>query len=367
MTATSKLRRSLYAAQKAWKPKRKGGAADTSTRDMVAFVTHVARQKSSGGQSVKAAKAQVARIARRAPQVMVKVSKGTFGAKHTLANFTYISRNGKVPLYDQDGRLITDVEDMETLAAEWRSLNFHPNDLDTRVSSPDARRLILSMPKDTDPDTVLAAARATARHLFGEKYDYVMGMHTEEGQGKAEHPHVHLTVRAKSHEGESLEFRREDLQYMRRAFAIELRQRGIDADATPQIARGPRINNEHIKVHKARRAVEEHNSFAPGDPKRFQRDVDRLKSGADREHFDREVVRLYANVVRDLRASPAPDDKKLAADFDNYLASSFGKRFRDLVPALVPQMDNGSRIDRGSDPDKRPNQRVAPTRAKPKP
>lgn len=349
MTSTAELRASLYRAQKAWKVKRKKGASDTSTRDMVAFVTHVARQKPNRQLSVRAAKAQVARIARKTPQVMVKVSKGTFGAKHTLSNFTYMARNGKVPLYDQDGRIITDVEDMETLAEEWRSLNFHPDDLDTRVASPDARRLILSMPKDTDPPTVLAAARATARHLFGERYDYVMALHTEEGQGKAEHPHVHLTVRAKSHDGEKLEFRREDLQYMRRAFAIELRQRGIDADATPQIARGPRVNNEHIKVHKARRAVEEHNGFAPGDPRRFQRDVDRLKSGADRGHFDGEVIDLYADVVRNLRASPDPDDKKLAAEFDNYLASSFGKQFRDRVPPVelevaadTPRHDPGS-------------------------
>lgn len=341
MTSTAKLSQSLYAAQRAWKIKRRKGGPDTSTRDMVAFVTHVARQKPNGGATVRTAKAQVARISRKAPQVMVKVSKGTFGAKHTLANFTYMARNGKLPLYDQDGRVITDVEEMERLAEEWRGLNFHPDDLDTRVSSPDARRLILSMPRKTDPDKVLSAARATARHLFGEKYDYVLALHTEEGQGKAEHPHVHLTVRAKSHEGEKLEFRREDLQYMRRAFAIELRQRGIDADATPQIARGPRLNNEHIKVHKARRAVEDHNSLSTGDSRRFQRDVDRLKSGADRAHFDREIIDLYAEVVRDLRASEDPQDKKLAADFDSYLASSFGKQFRELVPALEPQVDHG--------------------------
>ena len=339
MTSTAELTSSLFRAQKAWKVTRKKGGPDSATPDMVAFATHAARQKKPSSQSAaKAAKAQVSRIARKAPQVMVKVSKGTFGAKHTLSNFTYMARNGKLPLYDQDGRIITDVDEMETLAAEWRSLNIHPDDLDRRVSSPDARRLILSMPKNTDPQTVFSAARATARHLFGEKYDYVMALHTEEGQGKAEHPHVHLTVRARSHDGEPLEFRREDLQYMRRAFAIELRQRGIDADATPQIARGPRLNNEHIKVRKARLAVEEHNSFAPADPKRFQRDVDRLRSGADREHFDSEVIGLYADVVRDLRASPDPADQKLANDFDTYLASSFGKQFRDRVPALKPEV-----------------------------
>jgi hypothetical protein len=338
MTSTARLKRSLYGAQKAWKARKKKGPPDSSTRDMVAFATHVARQNPKAHFSTKAAKAQVARIARKTPQVMVKVSKGTFGAQHTLSNFTYMARNGKLPLYDQDGRIITDVDEMEILAEEWRRLNFHPDDLDTRASSPDARRLILSMPKDTDPETVFSAARATARHLFGERYDYVMALHSEEGQGKAEHPHVHLTVRARSHDGDTLEFRREDLQYMRRTFAIELRQRGIDADATPQIARGPRLNSEHIKVHKARRAVEEHNSFAPTDPKRFQRDVDRLKSGADRGHFDTEIVDLYAQVVRDLRASSDPSDKKLAAEFDNFLASSFGKQFRDRVPALEMQV-----------------------------
>ena len=293
MVATAELVRSLYAAQEAWRPmKRVSKKKDKSTRAAVMFGTKIAKAK----PSVPAATAQAARLARKAPQTMVKVSKATYGAAHTFSNFTYIARNGKVPMYDQDGVEISDVDVMRALAEEWHDLNYDPAEIDSRFASPDARRLILSMPRGTDAEIVLQSARSTARHLFEDKFDYVFALHTDEGKGKSPNPHVHLTVRAHGHDGTRLEFGPQDLLYMRRVFAAELRQRGVDADATPQIARGPRLNNEHSKTYQARLNVEKNNNSTEKPRRAFARDSRRAESGEDREFMSGAIVKTYTKI-----------------------------------------------------------------------
>ena len=328
---TKALAAKLYAAQEAWRPIRRR-AKDKTARSLILFTTKALATK----PTTKAATAQLARISRKAPQAMLKVSKATYGAKHTFSNFTYISRNGKVPIYDQDGVEITDTEDMMTLAQEWHELNFNPDDLDTRAPAPDARRLILSMPKGSDPDIVLQAAAATARHLFEDRYDYIYGLHTDEGKGKSPHPHVHLTVRAKSHEGVPLAFGPDDLLYMRRVFATELRERGIDADATPQITRGARLNNEHSRTYQARLNVEKNNQDLGKAKRTFARDMRRMEKGDDRAYYSVDVVQLYTELMAELMKSPAPDHRQLGQQFGQFVSYHYNITFSTDGQALKP-------------------------------
>jgi hypothetical protein len=323
MTATSELKRSLYAAHEAWRPIMRRPKQDKSGRDILLFGARALRTE----PSAKAGIAQAARIARKAPQTMVKVSKATYGASHTFSNFTYISRNGDVSMFDQDGVEIGDVAQMRALAEEWRALNYDPAELDSRHASPDARRLILSMPRGTEPDTVLQAVRATARQLFEDNFDYVYALHTDEGKGKSPHPHVHLTIRARGHDGTKLAFGPDDMLFMRRVFAAELRERGVDADATPQVARGPRFNNEHSKTYQARLNVEKNNNDACNPRRSFERDNRRMRGGMDREYIDPNIVKLYADLVRDLAGSRDLELERLGRDFNDFVGRNFGAGF----------------------------------------
>lgn len=322
MAATNDLKRSLYAAQEAWRPIMRRPTKDQAARNILLFGDKIVRTK----PSTKAGAAQAARIARKAPQTMVKVSKATYGASHTFSNFTYISRNGEVAMFDQDGVEISEVAAMRALAEEWRALNYDAAELDSRHASPDARRLILSMPRGTDPDTVLQAVRASARQLFEDNFDYVYALHTDEGKGKSPHPHVHLTIRASGHDGTKLAFGPDDLLYMRRVFAAELRERGVDADATPQIARGPRFNNEHSKTYQARLNVDKNNND-PDKPRRgFQRDDRRMEVGEDREYTSPAIVKVYANLMRDFAKSGDAEFQAVGRDFERYVIATFGTK-----------------------------------------
>ena len=331
MAATAELIRSLHAAHEAWRPIKRAAPNDKAARSLIIFATKATRTR----PSAKAGAAQAARIARKAPQTMVKVSKATYGASHTFANFTYIARNGKVPMYDQDDIELSDVDEMQTLADEWIALNQNPKDLDSRFSSPDARRLILSMPRGTDPEIVLQAARATARDLFEDNFDYVYALHTDEGKGKSPNPHVHLTVRAKGHDGKKLAFGPSDLLYMRRVFAAELRQRGVDADATPQIARGARLNNEHSKTYQARMKVEKNNHDEAKPRKTFFRDISRMENGEDREYISSDIVKIYTDLMQELLKSSDHEYQKIGREFGKFINYNFNGQINTVGPQIA--------------------------------
>jgi hypothetical protein len=88
------------------------------------------------------------------------------------------------------------------------------------------------MPARTDPQKVLAAARQFARENFALKHRYAMALHTD-----TSHPHVHLTVKAESEEGQRLYIRKPTLRQWREEFARHLREQGIEANATPRAVR----------------------------------------------------------------------------------------------------------------------------------
>lgn len=186
----------------------------------------------------RADKSRLARIARRAPEAMVKITGRKRDGAHVQSHLEYISRNGKLELEENTGERVGGRSGVRELGDRWDDAN--QADLERRRTGSAAISMILSMPAGTDPDRLREAARAFAHHTFSESYDYVMALHTD-----VKHPHVHLTVRTVGHDGRRLNPRKADLDAWRQSFARELRARGIEAEATPRRARG--------KVQKAQR------------------------------------------------------------------------------------------------------------------
>ena len=145
---------------------------------------------------------------------------------------------------------------------------------------------------------------ATARHVFGDRFDYVYALHTDRP-----HPNVHLTVRTVGHDGRALRINKDDLVYLRRALA--LRMRGVEADATPQVARGRRVKHDRTEVHRARqrRATTEH--LVTGDA------TAEARAGAP----DPYVRRVYEAAARRLRTNGQDGDDELAARIERFTAA----------------------------------------------
>lgn len=192
-----------------------------------------------------AAYAQLARIVRRAPEVMVKITGRTTDAGHLRRHLDYISRNGKLVLEGPDGERHQGGDVVADLTAAWAAeLALEPG---RRRDSPLSRSIVLSMPAGTDPLRLQDAARAFARAMFGERFPYVFALHDED-----RHPHVHLTVRALGVDGSRLNPRKADLEQWRQAFAQALRDRGVEAEASPRRARGVVRKAERRSVRKLR-------------------------------------------------------------------------------------------------------------------
>lgn len=204
------------------------------------------------------ARDKLARVTKRTPEVMVKVTGRQKGGAHTAAHLEYIARHGKLEVETSDGQTIKNVADLRELAGEWTD----DEQTHTKRREPlTSVSMVLSMPPGTDPEKVQQAVRAFARVELAP-FQYAMALHTDEA-----HPHVHLTVAARGEDGVRFDPRKDDLALWRESFARELRARGIEAEATPRRARGIVQKPEQIAVRKIRER-----SAAGGEPPQVMRD-----------------------------------------------------------------------------------------------
>lgn len=271
-----------------------------------------------------AARARLQRMVRRAPEVMVKITGRTRDGVHLHRHLDYITRNGKLFLEGPDGERLSGRAEVHALAEDWRAeLLVAPQRRDAPVSL----SIVLSMPAGTDEGRVHDAARAFAANLFADRHPYVFALHTDD-----RHPHVHLTVRALGRDGERLNPRKADLQLWRETFAAALRDRGVEAEATPRRARGVVRKAERTPVRKLRER------FERGDgpmPKTLAGVLDSAARPPPAEPpwetrlRQRQAAIRRTLVVEALRlqASKADDDRRLGQDLERFI--------RTLPPVLT--------------------------------
>ena len=109
-------------------------------------------------KNLKVARARVARVVRRTPEVMVKITGNSKGGEHLKTHLEYITRKGKLDAEDERGSIVSGREDVDEVAQEWIQDGGKRN-RNTR----DSTNIILSMPPGTDPEGVKKAAREFAK------------------------------------------------------------------------------------------------------------------------------------------------------------------------------------------------------------
>ncbi|CAM2191003.1 relaxase/mobilization nuclease domain-containing protein [Burkholderia cepacia] len=178
-------------------------------------------------------RARVARTLGRTPEVMVKITNKAASAQGLGAvrrHLRYISRNGRIEMEDQNGNRIEGKDAMSDLVTTWKLGGWGIPETSSRRET---FNILLSMPPGTDRKAVRDAARDFAALEFGDGRAYVFAAHEDEA-----HPHVHLSVQVRGPNGRRLNPRHKDLQRWRERFAEELREYGVEANATPRRARG---------------------------------------------------------------------------------------------------------------------------------
>lgn len=274
----------------------------------------------SAGQS---ARAKLARIVARAPEVMVKVTGRTGDPAHLRAHLDYISRNGAQELETQDGALIFGRAGVKDLAADWATEQLA--DRRTRAGAPFSHSVVLSMPAGTDPVRLHDAARAFAEDVFAGRHDYVFTLHTDTPR-----PHVHLSICSRGHTGERLNPRKADLEHWRQVFAQTLRDRGIVAEATPRRARGVTRKPERAALRKIRARHEagegsvsrvRRSAYQEAAKAAFGRDTTATPWETKMGERQAKVRGLYFAQAQLLARSADPADRALAAKVAAFVQS----------------------------------------------
>lgn len=269
------------------------------------------------------ARAKLARIVRKAPEVVVKVTGRQRGGVHVKAHLEYIGRKGEVDIETRDGEILTTKEDVAERAAEWSdSLQWRSRPTVSSVS------LIFSMPEGTDPDKVLGAVRALAHAELSDNHDYVLALHTDTPR-----PHVHLTVQAEGLDRTRFNPRPVQLNRFRERFARELRARGVAAEATPRRARGQGIAGSTMALVKlrARLRSEGTRQIAQSDRRTNEQAIAVAKGQDQLPPFIaagtvrwKEIRRAYEQTADALDATGQADDRELANDVRTFLGKHQG-------------------------------------------
>ena len=202
--------------------------------------------------------AQIARTVCRTPEAMVKVCGGAKTLRGVAAHFTYISRRGELEIETEDGerqqgrdlagKLVDDWDlEIDMALDRWQRM-----ERGGRVPRPKpVHNIVLSMPAGTSPQRLFAASREFAREEFALQHRYAMILHTDQG-----HPHVHLVISAHRLNGGRLNIRKADLRRWREQFARQLRDQGVEANATPAQLRGRLSDHQRNGVYRASRRGE---------------------------------------------------------------------------------------------------------------
>lgn len=280
----------------------------------------VVRPSSAVGTGLRA---RLERVAARAPEVMVKVTGRTRNGSHLRAHLDYISRNGQLELEGADGALIVDRRDVADLADCWAAATL--GDRPRRKDSPLSHSVILSMPAGTNEIAVRNAARSFAADMFAGRHDYVFTLHTDTPR-----PHVHLAICSRGHMGERLNPKKADLELWRQTFAQALRDRGVEAEATPRRARGVTRKAERTPLRKIR----DRHEAVGGPMARVRRSAYREAAGAafqgqtERTPWEQRIVArqqavrtLYLAQAQLLGRSSDPADRALAAKVEAFVRS----------------------------------------------
>lgn len=285
------------------------------------------------GQSLDDVRARLVRVANRAPEVMVKVTGKTRDPGHLRAHLDYISRNGELELETEEGGLIASRAGVKELAVGWAAEQLA--DRRSRPDAPFSHSVILSMPAGTNELALRDAARAFAADTFAGRHEYVFTLHTDTPR-----PHVHLSVCSRGHTGARLNPKKADLERWRQAFAQALRDRGVEAEATPRRARGVTRKAERTPLRKFRdrheagrgpmdrvgRAAYQEAAKAAfqGDtsPRPWERKTLERQAGVRRTYLAQaELLKLSRSpadralgekVEAFVRSMPAPDSRRLA-------------------------------------------------------
>lgn len=274
----------------------------------------------------QATKDRLRRTVARVPEVVIKVTGGGSKTAGVLRYMNYISRSGALIAADEKDQRLSGQDTIRNAHASW-DLDLQRTHDKRGESLHQSFNIIFSMPAKTDPNMLFEAVQAFAQEQFVQR-QYIMVLHTPEtdtSNNPPPHPHVHVIVRAEDEDGQRLHIRKTTLRTWREAFAIELRARGIDANATSKAERGVSLKARGSAEYH----IQERGGVSTAAARRFAEAAAELRRG-EAEFKPWEVA--MAARRRDVLKGLAQNAATLRHEGDVELAEQVERFARELPP-----------------------------------
>ena len=173
----------------------------------------------------------------RTPEVMVKITSFGCDSSETAAHMKYVSRNGKVQMYDTFNNEIDKEDAIKEMQETIDEQEYRGHGRTTRRTC----HFILSMPVGTDKEGFRNATEDFLHEEFGDNHDHYHAFHND-SKGGSYHAHVIVTMEGKDFT--RLDPNKHDISRWRTTFADKLIDHGNAARATTSLSRGECSKNE---------------------------------------------------------------------------------------------------------------------------
>jgi hypothetical protein len=299
----------LQLGKKLAKPKRAPAGKSVWT-GATKQVTQPVEYAGKGGKAD--VRARLSALAKGGRQVMVKITPGKNGTMASVRkHLQYIGQDGERPIYDQDGNCFQGLAAVDDLVWSWQYTGpAMPAQAQHRL----AFNIMFSMPEGTDERAVNAAVCATADIEFAGHL-WVMGQHFDEP-----HVHCHVCVKAEGLDGTRLNPRKADLNRWRERFAHELRERGVEAEATK---RATRLHQKLVKKPWAVTKLEERGATTQNTSNAA---AERISKWQRTEQL---AAGSYIKIMVALQQSDNAADRLLAKELEQSLLGAHARQVDD--------------------------------------
>lgn len=177
-------------------------------------------------------------------EVVVKITGSSKNYGALKAHLRYISRNGNIPVMNENGEVFNGKEELKDLYQSYNNYYKIPTEKFLQDNSLKERRetlnIVFSM-KDFDNAPVKKIQKAainTIKKKYPHNY-FVIAMHND-----TDNPHCHLSLKITDNFGKRINPKKADLNDLRKEFALELNKLNVEATATIRRRINTRTNEE---------------------------------------------------------------------------------------------------------------------------
>ena len=209
------------------------------------FIQTSQKQNSSGAYRLKSAKRSYVPSARKNTEVVVKITGSSTNFEKLKAHLKYISRNGNLEVESSDEEIFLGKDKLKDMGESFNSFIQIPKTSEIKSLSLKEKRetlnLVFSMKdhKLAPGAKIKKAAIQVIKKKYPDNY-FVIAVHND-----TDNPHCHVCLKMSNNFGERINPNKKDLADLRKSFALELNNLGIEATATIKRKIGERETKPH--------------------------------------------------------------------------------------------------------------------------